>query len=198
MGHTIKVKTDAYLIHHLAFLSQATGKRNLDDLMIQAIALTAQALQKYSEGYIIQTVRQSVGKDKFGYPLHPIHAFLDMKRRKPTPLTQDLILPANAKTIADLDLIAQVLKSDSPQDALHFSALFAHTVATELRKPGGVYYLVYIDAQDRQFGIVAKTPYDKSMRNSFNRWVTGMQDWWKSPVPDDKNPPPKTPPGPQP
>ncbi|MGZ9097099.1 MAG: hypothetical protein ACXW30_02240 [Micavibrio sp.] len=198
MGHTIKVKTDAYLIHHLAFLSQATGKRNLDDLMIQAIALTAQALQKSSEGYIIQIVQQSIGKDKFGYPIHPIHAFLDMKRRKPTPLTQELTISANAQTMAELDLIAQILKTDSPQDALHFSALFAHTVAKELRKPRGMSYLVYIDAQDRRFGHVAKTPYDKSVRNSFNRWVTGVQDWWNNPAPDDKNPPPKTPPGPHP
>lgn len=198
MGQTIQIKTDAYLIHHLAFLSQASGKRNLDDLMLQAIDLTARSLQKSSEVYVIQIVQQSVGKDKFNYPIHPPHLFLDMKRRKPAPVTPDLSLSANPKVIADLELISRVLKTGNLQDAAHFSALFAHTVAQELRKPGGMCFLVYMDAKDRRFGHVAKTPYDKTMRNNFNRMIQGMQDWWKSPPSGGDTPPPNSPQGPRP
>jgi hypothetical protein len=197
MGRTIQIKTDAYLIHHLAFLSQATGKKNLDDLAVQAIDITARSLQKSSEGYIIQIVQQSVGKDKFHHPIHPPHLFMDMKRRKPAPVTPDLNITASPKVIADLELIGRVLKTDSPQDAVHFSMLFAHTVAQELRKPGGMCFLVYIDGQDRRFGHVAKTPYDKTMRNNFNRMIQGMQNWWGSPPPGGASPP-NPPQGPRP
>lgn len=197
MGHNLKVKTDAYLLHALADLSRITGKVEADDVLAEAIEQTAIALQKTTEGYVIQIIERSIGQDKFSYPLVPQHIYQDMKQRKSAPQSRIIPLSCTTATTNALNLICRTLKTSDLQEAAQFSLTFAHLVATELRKTSHPAHLAYVDSDDRRFGIVAKTPYDRSLRNDFNRMLNDLQDWWKirfNPAADGNIPPNQPPP----
>lgn len=198
MGQSLKIKADAYLIQAYDALSLYTGKTMAEDVLGDAIALTATALQKSDEGYVVQTIRQSIGHDKFNYPFVPRHIYQDMKRRPPAPPGREIFLSVTPRIKTNLALICKTLNLNNKQDAIRFSATFAFQVATELRKTPGRVSLAYVDSTDRRFGEIAKTPYDRSLRNDFNRLFREFQDWWK--CRDDRgrggNPPSNHPPYP--
>ncbi len=179
MGQTLKVKTDAYLLHALGDLSKITGKAQLHDVLAEAIEQTAKALEKTTQGYVIQIIEQSIGQDKFSYPLVPQHIYQDMKQRKSASQNQIIPLPCTPATMNALNFICKTLKTSDLQEAVEFGLTFSHLIATGLRGTPHQTYLAYVDSDDRRFGTVAKTPYDKSLRTDFNRIVHDIQDWWK-------------------
>lgn len=179
MGHSLKIKADAYLMEAYNTLSGYTGKAMVEDVFADAVALAASALKKTTEGYVIQTVQQSVGQDKFSYPIIPEYIHQSVKRREPALLDRDLFVSLSPQTVAELDFICNTLNLSAKQDALHYSAAFSLQVANALRDGPGRISLAYIDSTDRRFGMVAKTPYDRNLRNDFNRLLNGVQDWWK-------------------
>lgn len=195
MGHILKVKTDAYLLHALGDLSRITGKAQLNDVLAEAIEETAKAMQKVSEGYVIQIIEQSIGRDKFSYPLVPQHIYQDMKQQKSAPQRQIIPLLCLPTTSNALNLICNTLKTSDLQEAAQFSVIFANMIATGLRNTPHMAHLAYVDSTDRRFGMIAKTPYDKRLRNDFNRIMSDIQDWWKglkniAPIPPNQPPPP--------
>ena len=187
---SLSINADAYLIHELAFLGRVTGDRNVSDVVSRALSMTADALKKSAEGYVIQIICQSIGRDQFCYPLHPQHMYQDMKGRQATDTCGDVLIHNTADVKTRLGVIAASLKTTSQEDAIRFALHFAHTVASQLQAPGGSRHLAYIDSNDRRFGYVAETPYDRTMRNQFNRLMNGVQSWFGK-VPQ------QTPPGPQ-
>jgi|GEM_PF-6089911 hypothetical protein len=196
MGHkSLSIKADAYLIHELAFLGRITGDRNVSDVVSGALSMTADALRKSADGYVIQIISQSIGRDQFYYPLHPQHMYQDMKGRKTTETCGDILLHKTAIVNDHLRVIRAAFKTTSNEDAVRFALHFANTVATQLQAPGGSRHLAYIDGNDRRFGYVAETPYDRTMKNQFNRLIHGVQSWLgKAPQQPPSCPPPNCPP----
>lgn len=180
---SLSINADAYLIHELAFLGRVTGDRNVSDVVSRALSMTADALKKSAEGYVIQIIRQSIGRDQFCYPLHPQHMYQDMKRRAATEAYGAILLHATASVKNDLKFINAALKSTGHDDAIRFALHFAHTVATQLQAPGGSRNLAYIDSNDRRFGYVIETPYDRTIRSQFNRMIHDVQNWWNNKPP---------------
>lgn len=205
MGHnSVSIKADANLIHELAFLSRLTGDREVSSTVLGALSMTADAMQKFADGFVIQIISQSVGRDQFSYPLHPHHMYMDMKQRLPAEPCGNILLHIDSEVARNLAIIGRVLKADTPADIARFALCFAHSIATQLNAPGGARHLAYVDVNDRRFGYVVETPYDKTMRNQFNRIVCGFQNWlgWspekpQPPVkPKPRDFPPDIPPGP--
>jgi hypothetical protein len=198
MGHkSLSIKADTYLIHELAFLGRITGDRNVGDVVSRALSMMAEALKKSADGYVIQIISQSIGRDQFHYPLHPQHMYQDMKGRKETEHCGDILLHKTPIVNQHLGVISAALKTTSTEDAVRFALHFANTVAAQLQAPGGSRHLAYIDGNDRRFGYIAETPYDKTMKNQFNRLIHGVQSWLgKAPPQPPSCPPPNNPNGP--
>lgn len=193
------VKADAYLTQELAYLSRITGEKDSGVALSRALSLTAGALQKSSSGYVIQILRQSVGRDQYEYPLHPPQMLLNLRQRAAAndPSCGVVVMSSYAETKDALATIARVLQTKDETESLHYAAFFAHTVARQLQTPGGNRSLAYIDRRDRRVGYIAQTPYDRTLRNQFNRLRNEFQDWLKdTPLPPPE--PPHTPPPPAP
>lgn len=177
MGRSLKIRADAGLIQAFETLSRASGKAMAEDVFADAVTLAALALHKSREGYIIQTIQQKIGHDKFSYPLVPQHIRQEIRHRPPAPSEGEIFLSVSPETEAQLGYICETLDLESKQEAIRYSAAFALRIATALQGPRT--RLAYVDGNDRRYGIVASTPYDRNLRNHFNRVFDGFQDWWK-------------------
>lgn len=177
---TYSIRADENLIHEIAFLGRITGDRNVGDVVSRALSLTADATEKSAAGFVIQIIRQSIGRDQFFYPLNLHHLFQDMKQRNPanTHDCGEILLHATPIVQDHVNAIAATLKTTDLHDVIRFACLFSHRVAQQLQQPGGSCHLAYIDGNDRRFGYVAQTPFNRTMRNQFNRMVHGIQGWF--------------------
>ncbi|MBI2234266.1 MAG: hypothetical protein HYU57_04620 [Micavibrio aeruginosavorus] len=191
MAHKTDVKIDAYLADHLAALSRISGKRNIDGVLAQAIAVTADSLEKIAQGYTARILTQTMSRDSLGYPIEPDFLYIDLKHRAPDPHPALHVLHYDEKTAAHLQTIRRFLGAESNNDAVHFSALFAQTVADELQKPTGIRRLAFVavneNNSERYYGYTTRTPYDKGLRNNFNRAVHNICFWLIGPGDPERN-----------
>lgn len=191
MAHQTDVKIDAYLTDHLAALSRFSGRQDNSDILAQAIAVTADSLGKIEQGYTARILTQTMSRDSLGYPINPDFLYIDLKHRNRDPNPAPYVLHYDDKTAERLQAIRLFLKTESNSDAVHFSALFARTIAEELRRPSGVRRLAFVAVdekhQGRYYGYTTRTPYDRSLRNNFSRAVHTVCAWLAASENPDQN-----------
>lgn len=182
-GLTLNIEPTTSLNHYLSDLALHSGTQDRLSVMAEAIALTAFALKKFDEGYVIQIIEQSIGHDKFSYPILPHHLYMEMKQDRNSKAQHGISVTFPEQTKNELLNLCQALGIDRLQDGLHFSLYFAHRVATQLHSASGLARLAYVDREDRRFGQMIKTPYDRTLRSDFNRVWQNLHHWaqhWSS------------------
>lgn len=197
MAHTIAIIRDAYLANRLNFLSTITGKRKDQDILAQAIAVTSDSLIKSDQGYIIRTVEQTLSGDRLSYPIRPQYLYLDMLRDR-TSQGDTFEFSADEMLAEKIAIIMASLKTEKPEDAVVFAAAFGTAVAQDLQINYGIRRLAFIttfEGHSGHFGYTTRTPYDRTLGNSFNKAVSTIRHWWDTrSEPRDPSPPGPPPP----
>ena len=192
----VSVTTDSYLLTSMEYLSRTTGLKNHDDVIVQALALTEESIRKMSAGYMLRLFHQSMKQEWFDAPIRLSYLHNEMLRR-PIPMRPGtLSLSLNDDAMRQLKFIRRAMCMRNDEEAAHFAALYAHRIAEGLRSSAGICRLAYVDGRGQRPFILAQTPYDRTLRNEFNRLILEFQDRWKLGKTSGPTPPPGSPPAP--